>query len=65
MQQSPTAVLLAGYVAASIRGWTPPIIMYGLLGAMVTALAIGLVLVTMRSLLLRAIALSTEMEQVV
>ena len=61
-----TAVLMfIGFIAANVLGYTPPIVMFGLLGAMSFALTIGLVLITMRRLLARATTLSHEMDQVV
>lgn len=65
MPMITTALLFAGFIAANIFGYTPPIIMYGLLGAMSLTLTIGLVLITMRRLLARATTLSNEMDQVV
>jgi hypothetical protein len=58
-------LFLAAFAVLNVAGVTPPIIMYGLMGAICLAVAVGLILITMRSLLLRAISLSTEMDQVV
>lgn len=61
-----TATLLfLGFIVANLLSYTPPIVMYGLLGAMSFALTLGLVLITMRRLLARATDLSNEMDQVV
>ena len=61
-----TAVLVfIGFIAANVLGYTPPIVMFGLLGAMSFALTIGLVLILMRRLLARATTLSHDMDQVV
>lgn len=58
-------LFLAAFAVLNVVGLTPPVIMYGLIGAIGLAVAVGLILITMRSLLLRAISLSTEMDQVV
>lgn len=58
-------LFVASFMALNILGLTPPIIMYGLIGSIALSAAMGLILVAMRSLLLRAITLSTELAQVV
>ncbi|MFT3875719.1 MAG: DUF2975 domain-containing protein [Propioniciclava sp.] len=59
------ALLAAAWLALAALTWTPPLVMYGLLGAGLLAVAFALVVAVMLGLLRRATALATEMAQVV
>lgn len=58
-------LLLAAFVGLWVFHLAQPGVMLLLLGAMLVALAMGFVLVTMRALLLRAVAEHTELSEVV
>lgn len=60
-----TALLAAAWFFLAARGWTPPLVMYGLVGAGLVAAAFALVVAVMLGLLRRATMLASEMAQVV
>lgn len=59
------ALLGLAWLALASLNWTPPLVMYGLLGGVLLAVAFLLVVVVMLGLLRRATALASELAQVV
>lgn len=57
--------LASAYMVLSALRLTPPSVMYALLGAVLLCVTLGLVLLSMRSLLVRFSTLHTEMSEVV
>jgi hypothetical protein len=58
-------LLIAAFVVANVLGFTPPVVMYGLIGLSLVCLTFALVMRTMLGLLRRATQLHDEMAEVV
>ncbi|AZS46128.1 DUF2975 domain-containing protein [Microbacterium oxydans] len=59
------AIVVVGFIAANAMGYTPPLVMYGLIGLALLCLAFALIMRTMLGLLRRATHLNDEMKEVV
>lgn len=59
------ALLGLAWLTLAALSWTPPLVMYGLLGGVLLAVTFLLVVVVMLGLLRRATALASELAQVV
>lgn len=59
------ALLVIAFTVLSVLDVTQPGVTFAIIGSAIVALAVGFILITMRSLLMRSIALHTEMSEVV
>ncbi len=59
------ALLIAAFVVANVLAYTPPLVMYGLIGLSLLCLTFALVMRTMLGLLRRATQLHDEMAEVI